>query len=113
MNRYVAFLGGCIPARALLVYLAASLKPQYLPYMAIMAAIIATGFFYIYITGSRTTAFETNGDRVWWTSLRPIHGFLYAYFAYKAWNKHPDAFVPLLIDVILGLGAFITFHFLL
>ena len=72
---------------------------------------ISIGFFYIFITGSRVTGTETLGDKIWWNNLRPVHGLLYLLFAIYAYQGNKDAWVFLLVDVMLGLLSFLTFHY--
>ena len=50
------------------------------------------------------------GDKIWWNDLRPIHGTMYALFAYNAITGNDFAWIFLLIDVIIGLVSFLTFH---
>ena len=111
-KRYLLFLVGCIGSRSLLVLLAKTLKTAYLPYMGALALLPAIGFFYIYFTGSRKTGAEVFGHKIWWNDLRPVHGTLYLLFSYLAITKNSNAYIPLLIDVIIGLVAFLNYHFL-
>lgn len=104
------FLLGCLPTRLFMAYLSTTLPISYLPYLSFVAMAIAIGFFYIYVTGSRATGMEVDGGTIWWNELRPIHGFLYGFFAYKLWKHQRDAYIPILIDVAIGLGAFTVKH---
>ncbi len=111
-RRYALFLGGCIPLRLLLVYLAYTLSPQMLKYMGYVAVLPAIGFMYLYLTGSRKTGAETGGAPIWWDALRPIHAAFYLAFAYLAISgdkKH--AWMVLAADVSFGLVAFMWKHF--
>ncbi len=100
---------GCIGVRLLFVYLAMTFR-AYLPYMGYAAALISLGFFYIFFTGSRKSGVETGGRPIWWNLWRPVHGALYALFAYSAIQKDPYAWKILLVDVIVGLTAFLTHY---
>jgi len=111
-KRFLLFLVGCIGSRALFVYLAKIANSTYLQYMGYGALVIAIGFFYIYLTGTRKTGAEVFGDTIWWNDLRPIHGLLYSLFAYNAITGNMSAWVYLLIDVIIGLTSFLIFHFM-
>ena len=53
---------------------------------------------------------EVFGNKIWWNSLRPIHGLLYALFAYFAIIKNKNAWKFLAVDVIIGLVAFFIYH---
>ena len=110
-KRFLLFFLACIPARLYLVHLAKTLSSQYVYYMGLLALLPAIGFLYIYMTGSRTTGAEVFGDRIWWNSLRPVHAFLYLYFAYKAINHHSDAYLPLSVDVEVAVIAFLTHYY--
>lgn len=110
-KRFVLFLIGCIGTRVLLAYVAKVIDLEYLPLIGIGALVIGIGFIYIYITGSRKTGVEVGGARIWWNSLRPIHGALYLIVAYYAINKQRVAWKFLAIDVVIGLIAFLTYHY--
>lgn len=109
IKRMALFLIGCIGVRSAFVWLAYA-YPAYLPLMGALAIIPAVGFFTIYFGGLRKTGAEVFGDRIWWNDLRPLHGFLYALFAYMAINRDRRAWIVLLIDVCIGLTAFMFHH---
>lgn len=88
----------CIPVRFLLAYLVKH-NPMYGKY----AIIPAIGFFSIYLMRLRPTGVETFGKPIWWDNYRPIHGALYLLTAVYAFRANSHAYVPLLIDVLLGL----------
>jgi hypothetical protein len=77
-------------------------------YIAILPAI---GFFYLFLSGSRKTGEEVFGNKIWWNNLRPLHGLLYFLFAYNAINGNKYAWKFLLIDVIIGLISFLSYHY--
>lgn len=110
-KRFILFIFGCILVRSLFVVIAKNITLKYLPYLGYLSLIPAIGFFYIYLTNSRKTGAEVFGDKIWWNNLRPIHGVLYGLFAYNAINKNPNSYIYLLIDVILGLISFLSFHY--
>ncbi len=109
-KRLLLFLFGCIGVRTLFVIMAKYLDKKYLPIMGYIAIIIALGFSIIYITGSRKTGPEVFGDKIWWNNLRPVHALFYFIFAYLAITKSNYAWIPLLIDVLIGLSSFLYFH---
>jgi hypothetical protein len=109
-KRFLLFLCGCILVRTLFVIIVKN-NPQYLQLFGLVALIPAIGFFYIYFSNSRKTGQEVLGEKIWWDNLRPIHGFLYALFAVMALNKNYNSWIVLLLDVIIGLVAFLTFHY--
>jgi hypothetical protein len=116
-KRFLLFLIGCIGTRTLLVYLAKNANSTSLKYMGYIAILPAIGFFYLFLSGSRKTGDEVFGNKIWWDNLRPLHGLLYFLFAYNAINfNNLDnstnfAWIYLLIDVIIGLISFTTFHY--
>ena len=110
-KRFLLFLIGCIGTRTLLVYFAKNADTTNLKYMGYLAILPAIGFFYLYLTGARKTGGEVFGDKIWWNDLRPIHGLLYSLFAYNAINGNKTAWIYLLVDVIIGLISFTTFHY--
>jgi hypothetical protein len=113
LRRFLIFIIGCIGFRAALVYAAAKLSMTHLKYMGYLALLPVIGFFYIYLTGARATGPEVGGEKIWWNDLRPIHGTMYALFAYNAINGNPDSYLYLLADVTFGLTAFLVHHFVL
>jgi hypothetical protein len=110
-KRFLLFLIGCIGIRSLFVYLAKNANRTYLKYMGYLSILPAIGFFYLFFTGSRKTGPEVFGDNIWWNNLRPIHGFLYLLFAYNAIHGNNFAWIYLLVDVIIGLISFFSFHY--
>ena len=110
-KRFLLFLIGCIGTRTLFVYLAKIASTTYLKYMGYLALLPAIGFFYLFLSGSRKTGGEVFGEKIWWNDLRPVHGLLYGLFAYNAINGNDNAWIYLLVDVIIGLVSFLTFHY--
>jgi len=110
-KRFLAFLLLCIPVRVGFVFIAKSVDKKYLPYLGYLAILPAIGFAYIYIFGKRKTGGETFGQKIWWNNLRPLHSILYFIFAYLALKKSNNAYIPLLLDVIIGLISFIIYHY--
>ncbi len=109
-KRFLLFLIGCIGTRTLFVYIAKNININYLPLLGYLAILPAIGFTYIYLTGSRKTGAEVFGNKIWWNNIRPLHAILYALFAYNAIGKNPNSWIYLLVDVVVGLVSFLTFH---
>jgi hypothetical protein len=109
-KRFILFLFGCIGTRSLLVIIAKYIQLKYLKYMGYLALIISFSFLYIFLTGSRKTGAEVFGEKIWWNNLRPIHSLLYFLFAYNAIIGNRNAWIYLLIDVLIGLISFLIFH---
>lgn len=110
-KRFLLFLIGCIGTRSVFVLIAKNIGLQYLPYLGYLALLPAIGFMYIYLTGSRQTGAEVFGEKIWWNDLRPLHSLLYFLFAYNAIIGNRQAWIYLLVDVLVGLVSFLIFHF--
>jgi len=110
-KRFLLFLIGCIGSRSLLVVIAKNIQTKYLKYMGYLALLVSIGFMYIFLTGSRETGVEVFGEKIWWNNLRPLHSLLYFLFAYNAINGNKNAWIYLLIDVVIGLISFLIFHY--
>ena len=110
-KRFLLFLFGCIGLRSLFVVIAKNIDIKYLPYLGYLALLPVIGFIYIFATDSRKTGMETFGGKIWWNNLRPLHALLYGLFAYNAIIGNREAWIYLLIDVIIGLFSFLFFHY--
>ena len=89
-----------------LVILAKQIPNEFLPYFGSLALVPALGFLVIYFGGLRKTGIETYGEPIWWGKLRLAHGGLYLIFSYLAINKKKRSYLPLLIDVAVGITAY-------
>jgi hypothetical protein len=98
------FFGVCIPVRLLLVYLASILNKNNLRFFGIILLVIALGFLYLYFANKRLNAAEATGGVTWWSEYRLIHGLLYLCAAIYAFQGKNTAWIPLLIDVGLGVS---------
>jgi len=110
-KRFLLFLFGCIGIRSLFVIISKNADVKYLKYMGYLALLPAIGFIYIYLTGSRKTGQEVFGEKIWWNDLRPLHALFYFLFAYNAIIGNKNAWMYLLIDVLIGLISFLFFHY--
>ena len=110
-KRILLFLFGCMTIRIIFVILAKKINNKYLPYLGYLSLLPMIGFIYIYLTNSRKTGREVFGDKIYWNDLRPIHAILYGAFAYNSIKKNKNAWVYLLIDVIIGLIVFVNYHY--
>lgn len=107
--RAALFLIGCMGSRAALAYAAHAAPEWALRAMGVAGLLVAAAFFAIFAGGWRSTGPEVFGDRIWWDDLRPVHGGLYLAFAALALRGRRAAWVPLALDVAVGLAAF-TWH---
>jgi hypothetical protein len=109
-KRWILFLGGCITVRSLFAYIAKTVNPKWLPYLGALALLPVLGWLYILFVKQRTTGPEVFGGRIWWNWLRPIHIILYTLFALYAFNQNGNAYLFLVVDVLIGLAAFLHQH---
>lgn len=110
-KRYLLFLIGCIGTRTLFTFIAKYIDNTLLPYLGALALIPVSGWLFIYFIRARNTGMEVFGGRIWWNELRPLHAALYALFAMYAFKRKSFAYIPLAVDTIIGLIAFLLFHF--
>lgn len=111
MNNIFLFLFGCITARIGLVLLAYKLNKKNLPYLGVLLALIGVSFLYLFFTKSRMKAPEAKGY-TWWANYRLLHGMLYLTASIYALRGENMAWIPLLIDISVGVILF-TEHRLL
>ena len=100
--RFYLFWCVCVPLRAAIAA-AAFFKPEWVRWMSVPAVAIGLSFFWQFATQS---PLEYSEDwEQWWNGLRPVHGALYLLFAYLAWKAPSSAWIPLAVDVSLGVVA--------
>ena len=116
-KRFIMFLGGCITVRLFATWLSYYLARNYqkgLKVLAGLAIFPLIGWATILVFGLRKSGPETQGAPIWWNFMRPIHMLLYATFIYLAFSNNQknkkQSWIPLLLDVLLGLTAFLWYH---
>ena len=109
-QRLVLFLIGCIGTRLLITYVVKVHPPKYRIILAILLALPALGFTYIYAFGLRKTGLEVGGDRIWWDKLRPFHACMYFLASYLVLTRNSKAYWALVIDTLIGLISFASYH---
>ena len=109
-KRILLFLFGCMTSRLLLVYGAYKLDETHRKYLATLLFIPMLGMLYLYVTDSRQTGPETFGAPIWWKDLRIVHVMFYAWFILDAYLEKPNAYIPLLLDVMFGFMSFAAHH---
>jgi hypothetical protein len=77
-----------------------------------LALLLAIGFMYIYLSGTKETDLGAFWGVVWWNNLRPIHSILYLLFAYNAIIGNTSAWVYLLVDVVFGFLSFVIYYYM-
>ena len=105
-QRILYFLLGCIGVRSIL-----AVSPIYIPenmllILGIITIIIGTSFLFLYFTNGRMNAPE-GGGVTWWAKYRLIHGLLYVTASIYLFQKQRTAWIPLTIDLLLGLVVFL------
>jgi len=108
-QRFGAFLLGCIPLRIVISLLPLYLDKSWLPYYGALIFIMSMSFLYLYFGKLRLNAFEAGGQ-TWWSEYRLIHGLLYLAGSIYLFQQKRTAYLPLAIDVLVGLGLFIRHH---
>jgi len=122
-TRTLLFFGGCIPLRLALVYLTyqlgnsdhvshqTALTAGALTAGALVAIAIGLTFVSLWTFHLRQNAPE-GGGITWWNSIRPVHGALWILTGVLLYTPslRQFAWMVLLVDVILGLGAWIKHH---
>ena len=108
-SRIILFLTGCMTLRLSLAIIAKILDPKYLPIMGIMALAISIGFLYSFLLSKKSLGLF--GGKVWWNDMRLVHAILYFIFFVCAIMKKTSSWLILLLDALIGLGAFIV-HYL-
>ena len=101
----------CIIVRFILVLLAKYVNKNLLQILGYISLIPAIGFIYLYSFDKRKRGLEVGGNKIWWNKLRPIHGILYLLFAIYAIKKEDFAWIPLLIDVLLGIIFYVIKYY--
>ena len=107
-KRMLLFLLGCIGSRTALAVGAKYASPSVLKVMGALALLPAIGFYLIFLFKLRETGPEVFGEKIWWNSLRPIHGTLYLLFAIFALRGSDKAWMFLAADVTFGLISYIV-----
>jgi hypothetical protein len=104
-KKIVLFVFGCLLVRFSFVLIAKNINKKSLPLLGSLALIPAIGFLVVYFGDLRQRG--ALNQKAWWNNLRPLHSILYFTFAYLALYKNDKAYIPLLLDVIIGSLAFV------
>lgn len=103
------FMIGCIGVRVLFVIIAKNAPLPWLKILGVIALFPAFGFSYLFLSGARQGK-GAFGESIWWESLRPIHAVLYFLFALFAITGKREAWVFLLLDIVIGATGFFYVH---
>jgi len=108
--RFFVFLIFCIGSRLAFTIMSAIASTWLLRIMGVIALFPVLGWFYFIFIGTRDRGIEVFNQMIWWQNLRPLHMFLWGFFAYLAITGNHKAWVALLIDTFIGLFAFLIHH---
>jgi hypothetical protein len=106
-TRICLFLFICVPVRLLLAYAIKQTNAKHLKYIGYAMLIAAALFILSYFNfkqGRRKGAF---GGKIWWNDMRAVHGCVYLLFSLFAIKQNSSSWMILVIDVFIGLVAFL------
>jgi len=108
-GRIILFLTICVIVRTLLAIFAKMLNPEYLPIMGVATLLISMGFLYTFLFSKKKLG--AFGGNVWWNDMRLVHSIIYLIFSVCAIMKKSYSWVFLILDVFIGLCAFLFHYF--
>ncbi len=95
----------CIPLRILIAAGSMWVPERYLTIFGMVLSLIGLSMLYLFFTNKRLNATEAGGA-TWWAPLRLLFGGLYLMAGiYAIQGKQKFIFIPLMLDVILGITA--------
>jgi hypothetical protein len=109
-KRILLFMGLCIPTRFLIAFIVSKLSKKYLFYTGIGLLLLVINWSYIYLFKTRKIGVETLGEKIWWDWMRPIHIGFYVMAALMCLDGNNNAYIPIVIDTIVGALSFIIHH---
>ena len=98
----------CIGTRLFITYKIKYHNPKYKQYYSIFLLLISLGFIMQYTLKFRKKALL--GNEIWWDSIRPIHALLYFIGTILVYTENKNAYIPILIDTIIGLFFFTKYY---
>jgi hypothetical protein len=110
--RFFIFIICCIGSRLTFTLFSAVASNWLLRIMGIIAIFPVLGWFYFIFIGKRDRGIEVFNEMIWWKDLRPLHMFLWGFFAYLAITGNHKACIVLFIDTFIGLAAFLIHHYM-
>ena len=93
----------CIPLRSFIIYLAYK-KNKYIPFIILIAGILFTLKYF----NNNINDLGAFGGKVWWNDLRLFHGIMYILYFLLQYFEINNAYIILIIDIIIGIISFIT-----
>ena len=108
--RFFVFIIFCFGSRLTFTIISAIAATWLLRIMGVIALFPVLGWFYFIFIGTRDRGIEIFNQLIWWKDLRPLHMFLWGFFAALALTGNHKAWIILLIDTFIGLSAFLIHH---
>lgn len=108
-QRIMYFIFGCLLVRTIIAILPIYLPYEWFSYLGTILLAIGVYFLCLYFNDLRLYAPE-GGGITWWANFRLLHGALYLVAAHYLLKKQRIAWIPLTMDVILGLLLFLSNH---
>jgi hypothetical protein len=108
--RWALYLFLCIGPRILFTIFSYFAYGWVLILLGILAMIPVIKWLHILFVEKRDTGLEVLGNTIWWKNLRPLHMFLWGFFAYLAISGNHKAWIVLALDTGLGLFSFLIHH---
>jgi hypothetical protein len=105
-QRALLFVFGCIGSRLTLTLWSRTATPSSLKRAGMVAVLPAIGFAVLHYGNLRPVGAEAGG-LIWWDSLRPLHALLWLGFAHSAYRGNPHAWRWLMLDTLVGAGAWV------
>jgi hypothetical protein len=107
MKRALTFFILCLGVRLCIALIAKNLSTKALKLSAFPALLLGISFISLYLFDLRKNGIEAGG-KIWWNSLRPVHGMLFVLYSIYAFKGEKNAYIVLLLDVFIGLLAWIN-----
>ena len=108
-QRILYFLVGCIGTRTIIAISPLYTPSEWLPLLGLFTLSFGVAFLYLFFVNGRLNAPE-GGGVTWWASYRLLHGLLYVAASIYLFKKQRIAWLPLTMDVLLGLTVFLVEH---
>ena len=109
-KRKILFLLACMPIRIIIAVIPLYIDKSLIPLYGGLLSLLMIGFFYLYFNKLRMHAAESGGE-TWRSVFRVLDAVLYLCATIYAFQGKRIAWVPLAIDLVIGLVLFLNNHF--
>jgi hypothetical protein len=107
-KNHLLFLSSCIPARLIIAYLPIIINKKFLPFYGILILFMSANFLYQYYNSYEFFYYYSdNSAKKCYNKVIIFHSLLYFIAGIYLIQKDTNAYIPLLMDAILGLMVFI------